>query len=173
MISTADKVSFVDLLSAAGLPVIEVSAFVSPKWVPQMGDAADVFKGISRTRGSATGTRAEPRRPRAGSGRRRHRGCDFCSRLRHLQPQEHQSDDQRRSSATASFVSARRNKHPARRLRFDGVWLPVRGPGPTRARRDGVRRPVDMGAFEVSVSDTIGIAHPGQVALSCLRWPSA
>ena len=51
VISTADKVSFVDLLSAAGLPVIEVSAFVSPKWVPQMGDAADVFKGISRTRG--------------------------------------------------------------------------------------------------------------------------
>ena len=51
VISTADKVSFIDLLSAAGLPVIEVSAFVSPKWVPQMGDAADVFKGISRTRG--------------------------------------------------------------------------------------------------------------------------
>ena len=47
-ISTADKVAFVNLLSAAGLPVIEVSAFVSPKWVPQMADAAEVLAGIDR-----------------------------------------------------------------------------------------------------------------------------
>src|SRR5205823_2173989 len=47
-ISTADKIAFVDLLSAARLPVIEVSAFVSPKWVPQMADASEVFAGINR-----------------------------------------------------------------------------------------------------------------------------
>src|SRR5437763_15876305 len=47
-ISTADKIAFVDALSAAGLPVIEVSAFVSPKWVPQMADAEQVFAGITR-----------------------------------------------------------------------------------------------------------------------------
>ena len=47
-ISTADKIAFVDRLSATGVPVIEVSAFVSPAWVPQMADAADVFAGITR-----------------------------------------------------------------------------------------------------------------------------
>ena len=41
-IATADKVAFVNLLSEAGHTVIEVSAFVSPKWVPQMADAAEV-----------------------------------------------------------------------------------------------------------------------------------
>ena len=46
MVPTADKIAFVDLLSAAGLPVIEVSAFVSPKWVPAMADAGEVFAGI-------------------------------------------------------------------------------------------------------------------------------
>src|ERR1700687_2244440 len=51
-ISTADKISFVDRLSAADLPVIEVSAFVSPKWVPQMADAAEVFAGITRAPGT-------------------------------------------------------------------------------------------------------------------------
>src|SRR4051812_1748457 len=51
-VSTGDKIAFVDLLSAAGLPVIEVSAFVSPKWVPQMADAAEVFAGIARRRGA-------------------------------------------------------------------------------------------------------------------------
>src|SRR6202049_1782067 len=50
-VSTADKIEFVDRLGAANLPVIEVSAFVSPKWVPQMADAAEVFAGITRKPG--------------------------------------------------------------------------------------------------------------------------
>src|SRR5437867_2784813 len=52
LVSTADKIAFINLLSAAGLPVIEVSAFVSPKWVPQMSDAAEVFDGITRRPGT-------------------------------------------------------------------------------------------------------------------------
>src|SRR5882757_9728862 len=51
-VSTADKIEFVNRLSAAKLPVIEVSAFVSPKWVPQMADAAVVFAGITRRAGT-------------------------------------------------------------------------------------------------------------------------
>src|SRR5205809_5200369 len=51
-VSTADKIEFVNRLSAAKLPVIEVSAFVSPKWVPQMADAAEVFAGITRRDGA-------------------------------------------------------------------------------------------------------------------------
>src|SRR4029079_16723370 len=50
-VATADKIELVNRLSAAHLPVIEVSAFVSPKWVPQMADAADVFAGITRMPG--------------------------------------------------------------------------------------------------------------------------
>src|SRR5439155_14025496 len=48
IVSTADKIEFVNRLSAANLPVIEVTAFVSPKWVPQMADADEVFAGIAR-----------------------------------------------------------------------------------------------------------------------------
>src|SRR2546430_11439701 len=51
-VSTADKIGLVDRLSAANLPVIEVSAFVSPKWVPQMADAEQVCAGITRTPGT-------------------------------------------------------------------------------------------------------------------------
>ena len=50
-VSTADKIAFIDQLSDAGHQVIEVSAFVSPKWVPQMADATDVFAGITRKAG--------------------------------------------------------------------------------------------------------------------------
>src|SRR6185295_5091275 len=51
LVATADKIAFVNRLSAAHLPVIEVTAFVSPKWVPQMADAAAVFAGITRAPG--------------------------------------------------------------------------------------------------------------------------
>ena len=52
-ISTADKIALVDLLSATGLQKIETASFVSPKWVPQMADGADVMAGIARAKGVA------------------------------------------------------------------------------------------------------------------------
>ena len=48
MISTADKIALVDMLTAVGFQKIEVTSFVSPKWVPQMADAHDVLTGIKR-----------------------------------------------------------------------------------------------------------------------------
>ncbi len=42
------KVALIDRLSASGLPVIEAGAFVSPKWVPQMADSAEVLARIAR-----------------------------------------------------------------------------------------------------------------------------
>jgi hydroxymethylglutaryl-CoA lyase len=50
-IPTATKVALVDALSEAGYDEIEVSAFVSPKWIPQLADAAQVFAGIRRKPG--------------------------------------------------------------------------------------------------------------------------
>lgn len=48
LIPTAEKVALVDLLSQAGFSRIEVTSFVSPRWVPQMADAAEVMAGILR-----------------------------------------------------------------------------------------------------------------------------
>ena len=45
------KVALIDLLSAAGFPAIEATSFVSPKWVPQMADAAEVMARIRRREG--------------------------------------------------------------------------------------------------------------------------
>ena len=50
-VSAADKIELVDRLQRAGLTEIEVTSFVSPKWVPQMADAAEVMAGIERQRG--------------------------------------------------------------------------------------------------------------------------
>ena len=52
MVPTADKIALIDRLSEAGLPAVEAGAFVSPKWVPQMADAAEVLAGIHRRPGT-------------------------------------------------------------------------------------------------------------------------
>jgi hydroxymethylglutaryl-CoA lyase len=51
MVPTATKVAFIGLLADAGLTAIEATSFVSPRWVPQMADAADVMAGIARRPG--------------------------------------------------------------------------------------------------------------------------
>ena len=52
-VAAADKVAFIDALSGTGLAAIEATAFVSAKWVPQMGDAREVLAGIRRAPGVA------------------------------------------------------------------------------------------------------------------------
>ncbi|MEA9727590.1 hydroxymethylglutaryl-CoA lyase [Xanthomonas campestris] len=52
-IATADKIALINQLSATGLRTIEATSFVSPRWVPQLADAAEVFAGITRQPGIA------------------------------------------------------------------------------------------------------------------------
>ena len=51
IIATADKIELIDRLSRTGLRSIEATSFVSPKWVPQLADAAEVFSAIERKPG--------------------------------------------------------------------------------------------------------------------------
>ncbi len=53
VVPTDVKVELVERLAAAGLPAVEAGAFVSPKWVPQMADSAEVLARVSRRRGTA------------------------------------------------------------------------------------------------------------------------
>lgn len=50
-VTTADKLILIDQLGMAGLKRIEAGSFVSPKWVPQMADSADIFKQLSKRSG--------------------------------------------------------------------------------------------------------------------------
>ena len=50
-VAAAHKIRLVQLLQSAGLREVEVTSFVSPKWVPQMADAAEVLAGIEREPG--------------------------------------------------------------------------------------------------------------------------
>src|SRR5205085_11247233 len=50
-VPTADKIRFIDGLVAAGIRNIEITSFVSPKWIPQLADASEVARGVHRPAG--------------------------------------------------------------------------------------------------------------------------
>ena len=164
-IATADKIAFVDRLSAAGHSIIEVSAFVSPKWVPQMADAAEVFAGITRR----PGTRYTALVPNAaGLARAIEARVDEVAIF---------------AAASESFSKRNINQTVAESLatyrdvcaRAKDAGLPIRAYVSTAfgCPFEGVVAPaavanvsaqlINMGAYEVAVSDTIGRAHPAQV----------
>jgi hydroxymethylglutaryl-CoA lyase len=164
-ISTADKIEFVNRLSAAALPVIEVSAFVSPKWVPQMADAADVFKGITRR----PGTRYTALVPNlAGLDRAIAAGVTEVAVF--AASTETFSRKNINQSIEESLVTYKQvcDRALAAGLRVraylsTAFGCPYEGEVAPQIVADLAARLVGLGVFEVAVSDTIGIAHPGQI----------
>lgn len=164
-IPTTARIAFVDALSAAGHRVIEVSAFVSPKWVPQMADASEVFAGITR----APGVRYTALVPNlAGLERAIRSGVSevaiFAAASETFSRKNiNQGIDE--SLVTYRAVCA---QAIAAGLRVRGYLstcfgCPFEGTVAPAAVADVAARLLGLGVFEIAVSDTIGIAHPGQV----------
>ena len=164
-IDTADKIAFVDRLSAAGHSTIEVSAFVSPKWVPQMADAAEVFAGITRR----PGTRYTALVPNvAGLDRAIHAGVDeiaiFAAASESFSKRNiNQTIDASLAAYADVCARAREAGLRVRGYVSTAFGCPFEGAVAPQAVARVTHALVDMGAYEVAVSDTIGIGHPGQV----------
>jgi len=164
-VSTTDKIEFVNRLSAAGLPVIEVSAFVSPTWVPQMADAAEVCAGITRR----AGTRYTALVPNlAGLDRARAAGIEEVAVF--AASTETFSRKNINQSIDDSLEAYRRvcDRAIGAGIRVRGYLstafgCPFEGDVPPTRVAEIAERLVGLGVFEVAISDTIGIAHPGQV----------
>lgn len=164
-VDTADKIAFVDALSAAGLPVIEVSAFVSPQRVPQMGDAAEVLAGIARHPGIRY-TALVPNA--AGLERARVTGLAeiaiFAAASETFSRRNiNQGIDE--SLATYREITARARALGMRVRAYlsTAFGCPFEGEVPPDRIAALAASLADMGAFQIAVSDTIGIGHPGQV----------
>ena len=164
-ISTEDKIAFVDRLTQAGLPVIEVSAFVSPKWVPQMADASDVFAGITRrphTRYTALVPNLEGLERAHAAGLAEvgivAAASDAFSLRNINQDVDASLDTYRAVCARASELKVRVRGYVSTAFGcpFEGEVAPTRVAAVAEAL-------MNMGTFEVAISDTIGIAHPGRV----------
>ncbi|WP_298359088.1 hydroxymethylglutaryl-CoA lyase [uncultured Litoreibacter sp.] len=165
LIPTTAKVALVDLLSTAGFRRIEVASFVSPKWVPQMADSADVLAGITRAGGVSYAALTPNMRGYEGAKAAR---ADEIAIF---------------GSASEGFSKANLNVSISESLdRFAPVAeaaladrIPVRGyvSCVTDCPYDGPTAPADvaqvvaalrdMGCYEVSLGDTVGKGVPETV----------
>jgi isopropylmalate/homocitrate/citramalate synthase len=164
-VSTEDKIGLVDRLSAAGLPVIEVTAFVSPKWVPQMADAAAVFAGIVKR----PGTRYSALVPNvAGLERAQQAGVTeiavFAAATETFSRRNiNQGLDESLAGYKAVCDRALGAGLRVRGYLSTAFGCPYEGDVDPEKVLEMVERLLGLGVFEVAVSDTIGVAHPGQV----------
>jgi hydroxymethylglutaryl-CoA lyase len=165
-IPTTEKIAFVNSLSDAGHSIIEVSAFVSPKWVPQMADAAEVFAGITRR----PGVRYTALVPNLkGFARARDAGADevavFPAASETFSRRNiNQSVDEALGTARAICHEAATTGVPVRAYLSTSFGCPFEGAVPPARVADLAAQLVGAGAYEVALSDTIGIAHPAQVS---------
>ena len=132
-----------------------------------MADAADVFAGIARRRGRALyRARAEPGRPRAGAAGGVDEIAIFAAASETFS-QRNINQSIADSLADLSLPSAGKRSAAGLRVRayLSTVFgCPFEGDVPVATVATVAAQLIDMGAYEVALSDTIGIAHPGQVA---------
>jgi len=162
---TAAKVRFIDRLSDAGLPVIEVGAFVDPRRVPAMADSEAVVQAITKrpgTRYTALVPNLRGLARAAGSGLREVAVFGAASETfsrRNINQGITESFAGFRSVVEEAAVSGVR----VRAYLSTAFGCPYEGDVPAARVAELTDALLQVGAFEVAVSDTIGIAHPGQV----------
>ncbi len=165
VISTDDKVRYIDLLSESGLPLIEATSFVSPKAIPQLADAAEVFTRIRKR----PGVRYPVLTPNVrGLERAKAAGADAIAVF---------------TAASEAFTKRNINmtidesietfRDVVRNAKDNNLW--VRGyvstafgsPFGDEVTPEAVaavcRRLLDLGCDEISIGDTIGVGVPTQV----------
>ncbi|RIL07114.1 MAG: hydroxymethylglutaryl-CoA lyase [Proteobacteria bacterium] len=164
-VATEAKAELVRRLAAAGLARIEITSFVSPKWIPQLADADALCALVARPP-TATYSALVPNE--AGYERFR------AARLPVAAFFVSASETHNRKNVNRGIADHLERFRPlAERARADGVPLrayvstvcgcPYEGDVPVAAVVDVVRRLDALGADEISLGDTIGVGHPRQV----------
>jgi hydroxymethylglutaryl-CoA lyase len=165
-LSVEDRVDFCNRLLAAGLPVVEAGAFVSPQAVPQMAGSDADLRGLVRPPGTRTPVLVPNRK---GYDRARAAGATdvavFTAATETFNRKNIEASIEESFTRFDAFVP-----HALR----DGVWVrgyvstafgcPYEGAVPVARVVEVTHRLIDLGCAEVSIGDTIGVGVPTQVA---------
>lgn len=164
-VSTETKIELVDRLTAAGIANVEAASFVSPKWVPQMADSAQVMAGIRRGAGtlySALTPNMQGFKAALAAGAdevvifgaaseafsQKNINCSIAESIARFEP------------------VAQAAKDAGLRLRASiscALDCPYDGPTSPQTVADVVRRMLELGCDEIDIADTIGTGTPARV----------
>jgi hydroxymethylglutaryl-CoA lyase len=161
---TAVKVELIERLADAGLPAVEATAFVSPKWIPQMADHTEVMERIRRKPGvsypvltpnlkgfeaarAAGATEVAIFGAASETFSRKNINCSIAESLERFKPVV--------EAAKSSNIKVRGYVSCVLGCPYEGEIKPERVAGVAGAL-------YEMGCYEVSLGDTIGTGTPGK-----------
>ena len=164
VVPAAVKIELIERLGAAGLRAIEATAFVSPKWVPQMGDNAEVMAGIRRRPGVSypalvPNLKGFEQALAAGAQEvavfgaaseafsQKNINCSIAESLERFRPVVEAA--QRHNIRVRGYVSC-------------VLGCPYQGEVAPEAVAGVAQAPADMGCYGISLGDTIGVGTPGR-----------
>jgi hydroxymethylglutaryl-CoA lyase len=159
------KVGLIERLAAAGLPVVEAGAFVSPRRVPQMADSGEVFRRIRKLPGvsypalvpnlqgleAALAAGVEEIAVFVSASEGFSQANIACSRAESL------------ARLTPVAQSALNHGLRVRGYVSCVIACPYDGPTAPESAAEMAERLIEMGCYEISLGDTIGVGEPNQV----------
>jgi hydroxymethylglutaryl-CoA lyase len=165
VVPTEIKIELIERLADAGLRVIEATSFVSPKWVPQMGDNAAVMQGIKRDPAAVypvltPNLQGFDAAVQAGASEvaifgaasesfsRKNINCSIAESLKRFEPIL--------SSASALEIPVRGYVSCVVGCPYEGEIAPGQAAGIAKQL-------FDMGCYEISLGDTIGVGNPATI----------
>jgi hydroxymethylglutaryl-CoA lyase len=163
-VPTAVKVELIERLADAGLPAVEATAFVSPKWIPQMADHTEVLERIRRKPGvdypvlapnlqgfeaarAAGATEVAIFGAASEAFSRKNINCSIAESLERFRP---------------VADAARKEKIKVRGYVSCVLGCPYEGDIDPRRVAEVAAALYEMGCYEVSLGDTIGVGTPGK-----------
>jgi hydroxymethylglutaryl-CoA lyase len=164
LVATGDKIALIERLADCGFRSVEATSFVSPKWVPQLADAADVFSGLRRKPGVGYPVLVPNLQ---GYERARAVGAEEIAVFTAA------SEAFNRKNINAGIdESIERFRPVLEQAGGDGVKVrayvstvlgcPYQGEVPVADVVRVARRLYELGCYEISLGDTIGVGTPGK-----------
>jgi hydroxymethylglutaryl-CoA lyase len=165
LIPSDDKVAFIDALSATGLSAIEITSFVNPRWIPQLADAAEVARRVTRKPG-VTYSALVPNRQGLDSAI----AAGMTEVAVFMSASETHNKKNVNKTIAATLEAFRETVPPALaaglkvRAYVSTVYgCPYEGAVDPQRAVDLCRELRALGCYQVSLGDTIGVANPRQV----------
>jgi hydroxymethylglutaryl-CoA lyase len=164
-VPTADKIRLVDALVASGIRNIEITSFVSPKWIPQLADSAEVARGVHRVPGVRMGALVPNKRglDTALAAGMKEIAVFMSASETHNKKNVNKTIAETLAAFDEVVPHARSAGIAVRAYLSTCFGCPYEGDVDPERVVALTRQLVDMGVYQVSISDTIGVANPRQV----------
>lgn len=165
IVPAAAKIVLIHKLMAAGLKRIEASSFVNPKWIPQLADADEVLQGINRSQEVTLSALVPNVR---GLERARQCGLTEIALFMSASETHNQKNINKRIEDTYPILREVAQEALALGMKVRGYvstvfGCPYEGNVPLDNSRRVTESLLEMGVYEISLGDTIGVATPKQV----------